>query len=455
MATLTSVSPPAQIPALTTPQILSRTLWAIWFLDILLLIALLTGGRIHRAGMQTVGKDTAPSIIAAQHIKSALADMDANAANELLSEPGQAADAQQTYEARRQEASKALIAAAQNITYGDAERDPILRIQLGLGTYEARIQRARDLRQERNEGFIAAYGAAADLIDREILPAADALDGANLDVLKDTYDSQRGRAVASRGLIVAIAVVMLAVLAAVQLFITGRTHRLINIPLLLATCTTVGLTYYALHTLMQVQNHLKVAREDAFISIHALWRARAVAYAANADESRYLLDRQNAAKHEQEFFAKRDKLAKLPSGSTIQSVIEARRSHVSGFTGYLADELDNITFPGEREAAIETLDSFERYLRVDGQIRALDRSGRYKEAVALCTGTKPGESNWAFDQFDKALGRTLKINQDAFDLAVDNGFKILAHFDVEMSVCAVLIGVLTLLGLMQRIREYR
>ena len=456
MATLTAVPVSTPRPMLTTPQILSRTLWVVWVLDIVLLIALLIGGRIHRAGMQTVGRDTAPSIIAAQHIKSALADMDANAANELLSEGGQQANnALQTYETRRQEASKALIAAAQNITYGDAERDPILRIQLGLGTYEARIQRARDLRQERNNAWIAAYSAAADLIDREILPAADALDRANLDVLNRTYDSQHRQSIVSRGFIVAAAAVILAVLAFVQLFLTGRTHRLINLPLLLATCLTVGVTYYGLHGLARVQNSLKVAREDAFTSIHALWRARAVAYAANADESRYLLDRQNTAKHEQEFLTKRDALAQLPEGTTFQSLAQAAGSHVSSFTGYLADELNNITFPGEQEAAVETLAAFGEYLKIDGQIRALERGGHHQEAIALCTGTKLGESNWAFEQFDNALDKTLAINQAAFDRAVTNGFAALAHFDINTSVCVVLIGVLTLLGLMQRIREYR
>ncbi len=456
MATLMPVPATARVPAaLTTPQILSRSLWVIWILDVLLLIALLNGGQIHRAGMQKIGRDTALSIIAAQHIKSALADMDANAANELLSEGTQADNAVQAYEKRRKEASEELIAAAQNITYGNAERDPILRIQLGLGTYEARIQKARDLRQEGNEGWIAAYGIAADLIDRELLPATDALDQANLDELNRAYESQHGRSVASRGLIVVAALIVLAVLALVQLFLTGRTHRLINLPLLLATCLIVGLTYYGVRVLAQAQHSLKVAREDAFTSIHALWRARALAYAANADESRYLLDRQNAPKHEQDFFTKRDALAKLPEGATFESVAQMRRSRVSGFTGYLADELNNITFPGEREGALATLHSFSIYLIVDGQIRALERGGHHKEAVALCTGSKPGESNWAFEQFDNALDRTLTVNQTAFDRAIADGFTKLTHFELKMSIGVVITGILTLLGLMQRIREYR
>lgn len=455
MATLIAAPVSAPIPALTTPQILNRVLWLVWVLDIALLVALLTGGRIHRDGIQIIGKVTAPSIMAAQHIKSALADMDAHAANDLLlSESGPMNDAVKAYEDRRQEAAKALIGAAENIT-NDAERVPILRIQLGLGTYEARIQRARDLRQGRNEGWIAAYGAAADLIGREILPATDALDQENLDVLNHTYESQHGRSVASRGFIMAAAFAMLALLVGVQLFITGRTRRLINIPLLLATCIAIGVTGYGLHVLARAQNNLKIAREDAFISIHALWRARAIAYAANADESRYLLDRQNAAQHEQEFWAKRDALVKLPPGETFQSVTQRTGSRVNGFTGYLVDELDNITFPGEREAAIETLGTLGEYLRVDEKVRALERSGHHQEAIALCIGTKPGESNWAFEQFDNTLGKTLAINQAAFDRAVADGMAALTHFDVEMSVYAVIIGILTLLGLMQRIREYR
>jgi hypothetical protein len=456
MATLMPIPVAARTASVTTtPQILNRSLWAVWILDVILLVALLSGGRVHRAGLQTIGRDAAPSIITAQHIKSALADMDADAANELLGEGTQANDAVQAYENRRLEASKALIAAAQNVTYGDAEREPILRIQLGLGNYEARIQRTRDLRQEGNEGWIAAYGAAADLMDREILPAADALDQANLDALNRTYESQHGRSVASRGFIMATAFVLLIVLASVQLFITGRTHRLINIPLLLATCITVGMTYYGLRVLARAQNDLKVAREDAFTSIHALWRTRAVAYAANADESRYLLDRGNAAKHEQEFMTKRNALATLPDGATFQSIMGAENTRTSHFTGYLADELNNITFPGEREAALETLGDFAEYLRVDGQIRMLERGGHHKEAIALCTGTKPGQSNWNFEKFDSALDRTLFINQTAFDRAVANGFAALTHFDLQMSICAVVVGVLTLLGVLQRIREYR
>ena len=81
--------------------------------------------------------------------------------------------------------------------------------------------------------------------------------------------------------------------------------------------------------------------------------------------------------------------------------------------GYLADELNNITFAGELAAAEETLLKFLDYLKIDQQIRDLKDE---RQAVDLCLGTQPGQSDWAFDQFDQALGKTIKINRDALRL---------------------------------------
>ena len=57
----------------------------------------------HRAVLQTIGKNSVPGLIAAQHIKVAMADMDAEAANELLAKPGEAKAAAKAYETNREE----------------------------------------------------------------------------------------------------------------------------------------------------------------------------------------------------------------------------------------------------------------------------------------------------------------------------------------------------------------
>jgi hypothetical protein len=454
----TTMTIPAAAPAQrwNTLQILKATLAALVVLDALLLIAAVAGARVHRDAIKAVGKDSVPSIIAAQHIKSALADMDANAANELLGAPGAMPDAVKAYESRRVEAARALIAAAENITYGESERAPIQSLQVGMGTYERLVQRARDLHERGDAKFVDAYRDAAKLMDETLLPAADALDKANNEMLKRAYQGQSGKSSAARTLLGLTGLLLLGALAAVQIFLTRRTRRMFNPLLVAATLLVAGALQYAESSMATEQSQLKVAKEDAFTSIHALWRARSVSYWANSDESRYLLDQAHAAEHERNFLTKSAALAKVPPGMKLEDigVAEARGIHAQGFAGYLADELNNITFAGEREAAVDTLLRFEEYLGLDRQIRQLERGGKHREAVELCIGTQKGESNWAFDRFDKALGATLEINQGAFDAAVGKGFSVLDGLEIKVSVLAAVIAILMFLGLAGRIREY-
>jgi hypothetical protein len=456
MAT-TLTSPPAP-PAerWNTLEILKAGRIALVVLDALLLIAAIAGARVHRYAMQTVGKDSAPSIIAAQHIKSALADMDADAANELLGAPGTMSDAVKAYESRRVEAAKALIAAAENITYGESERTPIQSLQVGMGTYERLIQRARDLHERGDAKFTAAYRDGAKLMDETLLPAADALDKANNEVLERTYEGQSGNSTAARLFLGLVGLVLLGALVTAQIFLTQRTRRTLNPLLAAATLLVAGTVQYTMSAMATERHQLKVAKEDAFTSVHALWRARAVSYWANSDESRYLLDAEHAAEYERNFFTKFALLAKLPSNVSIAEVASAERNatQVDGFSGYLADELNNITFPGEREAAVDTLLRYEDYLGVDKQIRGFEHGGKHQQAVDLCMGTQVGQSDWAFERFDRALGATLDINQSAFDEAVGKGLSVLDWLEIKASVLAAAIAALMFLGLAARIREY-
>ena len=155
----------------TTPQWLETGQYATFGAAALLMITVVLGARSHRQAMQAVGKDSAPSIIAAQHIRAALADMDANAANELLDDRTSGA-ARKAYEARRKEAVESIVTAAQNITYGDAELIPVRKLAYGLGTYTAMMQRARDLHEAGDRRFIAEWRAAAQYMDNTVLPAA-------------------------------------------------------------------------------------------------------------------------------------------------------------------------------------------------------------------------------------------------------------------------------------------
>src|SRR5579875_2272626 len=409
MGTAVVRAAPAKGNGWTTLQLLRASRAAMLTLDVLLVLAVVSATEAHRAAVKTVGKDAAPSIIAAQHIKSAMADMDADAANELLSPPGTRSSSADAYELRREEASRALITAAENITYGEAERVPIQSLQIGLGTYERLVQKSRDLDETAPPKAVAAYRDAAALMDTTLLPAADALDGANTDVLEQTYRSESLRSTETRLTIVCTGAALLFVLVWVQMMLSQRMHRTFNPPLLVATLLAGVTAFHAVQALAASHHQLKVAKEDAFSSIHALWRARATAYQANSEESRYLLDTAHAADHQDAFGREASALATLPPGLSPVEVVSALREgrRVDGFSGYLADELNNITFPGERDAAIDVLSAWQGYVGIDGQIRRLQRTNQARQALELCTGTAPGQSDWAFAQFDSALDRAL------------------------------------------------
>src|SRR5262249_48102099 len=147
------------------PTRLKAFLYAIWGLAALLLLVgegTLSGAR---AAMKVVAKDSAPSIIAAQEISYSLADLDANAGNYLLGTKAHQQEALRTIEQRRVTVTAKLVTAAQNITFGDAERVPINTMFDALGRYLELISEAR-YRKDLGDtaGALLTYGAATDLM---------------------------------------------------------------------------------------------------------------------------------------------------------------------------------------------------------------------------------------------------------------------------------------------------
>ena len=90
------------------------------------------------------------------------------------------------------------------------------------------------------------------------------------------------------------------------------------------------------------------------------------------------------------------------------------------FGGYLGAEFRNITFPGERAAAVRTLLAYQVYERDDRVLRTLahDQSagrGRVRHRPAA------SQSDGAFNRYDAALASVIGINSRAFTAAVAGG----------------------------------
>lgn len=444
-----------------TPNILKTSLYLTWFMSLITLTTTITGIQTQRQAIKTVGKDATPSVVTAQRLKDAMAGMDANIANELLLPSGQNQAAIKGYQERYEATAERLVLAAKNISFGDKEEKPILTIQKGLGEYITKIQQARDAHARRDiNSTLIAYRAAIAIMDEQLLPTADELDKVNSEALDNTYNSQKSSVSTSLLRTVFSGLLLVCILVATQIFLSNRTKRNINPLLLLATIVTLGFLNHTIGVFFSASQNLRIAKEDAFNSMHALRQARAHIYIANAAESRYLLDKALGKKYEQMFYDNIDKVVKLPNNKTFDQVIsELKESLYNGkktvsFTGLLADQLNNITFKGERESTVNNVIALGQYVTINQQIRQLVNSGKYPQAIALCIGNKPNESNWAFTQFLQANNQTFEINEKQFNQAIEKAGKDTEGIEITASIVLISVSLMALFGLVPRLKEY-
>jgi hypothetical protein len=455
---MTSISRPTQkFPRkFNTLQLLRSGWYATWGISLLLLIVSIYGVNSQREALKTVGKDAAPSILTAQQLQDSFADMDASLANELLLKPGENRQALIDFDKNRKKIADRLVAAAKNITYLE-EETIIQSLQLNGSAYLLKLQEARDAHQRGDAvSTLNIYQSAARLMDRDIIPQAEKLSQVNFNYLETAYAGQRFTNGGISLLIAIVGLVQIGILVVIQIFLYRRMRRILNLPLLSATAIAIIFLGHTIGSFVGATSNLKIAKEDAFNSLYALRQMRSLSYKANADESRYLLDRSNAIGHEQSFNDKVNKIVVIPSGQSIESIVTNTKAGkpTPKLTGLLANVLNNITFAGEQELAIDTFKSFNEYLAIDKQIRQLYRSGKVAEAIALCVGTKQGESNWAFDRYRNFQTHLIDLNKKEFEQNIGIGNSRLAYFEIIAAIALISIAILTLMGLRPRLMEY-
>ncbi|MEU6170209.1 hypothetical protein [Streptomyces tanashiensis] len=415
----------------------------------------------------------APRTVSAAGLNLALNDMDAQAVNSLLAN-GDAGRGRMTvpydkairlYDEAREAVSRDLrtlgVAAE-----GDAEAErTVERVTADFARYQEFIGRAleSDTRTGGKPDAVENYRTANDLLTRRLLPEARTLvEGTNRQ-FEDAYAAERSALGTQAVLVLVLGVALFAVLALLQWCLARRFHRILNPALLAATVCGLIAVVLGFQALAGTSEDLRVARRDAFDSVVALSRARAIAYDANADESRYLLDRDHRTAHEAAFLAKSQSLygmkgADLASyeprlGETWKAYGEDHED--KRFTGEFRRELDNITFPGERAAAERTVEAYAVYQRDDRTIRSLVAAGREQEAVAFCISWEPGKSNAHFGAWMQALDEVTTINSGAFDSAAEDGRRELTG-RLPWAVAALIVAaVLAALGLRPRLAEFR
>lgn len=343
----------SQRRSLTTPQRLQLGLYSIWGTGLVVGLTAVSAVQGQRQAIQTVAYDSAPSVYVGKRVLDSLEDMDANAANILLAAPGKNPDAVKAFEKRRGDTRKRLVLLAKNITLPE-EQDLVNRLQIDLDRYGEVITQAQVLHNQGNrEGTLTQYRAALDILETQLLPAAEKIIQLNQSTLEKADRAQQQATVLRLGTIVLSGILFLATLVSLQLYLSQRTRRTLNPALVAATALAA---IYVLQTLLAVfhsTQQLRVAKQDAFDSLYALRTGRALAYSANADESRYLLDPQ---------------LSQTRQASFAQKIQDLQAN--------LNKATANTTFVGEGTALQETKTTLLAYLKIDQQIRSLKTRDR-------------------------------------------------------------------------------
>jgi hypothetical protein len=255
---------------------------------------------------------------------------------------------------------------------------------------------------------------------------------------------------------------MAVALVLLQVYVARRFHRLVNPALAAATLIAGALAISGTVLTADGAEHLRMAKKDSFDSVLALNRARAVSYDANADESRYLVDPERAAQYEQAFLAKTQQLVTLSDASlsTFDRRLDAafrayRRDNAAvEWRGFDGTAFRNITFLGERPLAEKTFEAYRIYQIDDRRIRQLMRAGRLRDAIAFCTSYNPGESNYHFAEYDKALSAWIDLNENSFERSIADGERQLRGWTVIPLAAGLVVLALLLLGLRARLAEY-
>lgn len=413
-----------------------------------------------------------------------LTDMDAQAADALLvgyrptgsvpREVSAAAD-MGTYDSERSAADADL----QTIGLNPALAAKVRALLDALGSYESLIGQAVYIDQNTQNEAPAApppaalglYESATAAMHRDILAAASQIRDEDDREINGSYASARDAAIIYAIAVGLLGLLLTALIVGANQYLNLKFRRIVGPALALAAVIAVSVTASAVSGLVGTAQDFRVAKQNAFDSVSALTSAEAVSYNANADESRWLLDRSPA--FQADFFADADRIAHVGgvaadaaarnpgpyyTGLNLATTdISLDRNSVSGVRlgGYLGSELDNITFAGEAQGADEAVNAFNAYIQIDSSIRRFAEAGDLTTAVNIDIGMSPGDSNYDFAAYIKALRHVVDINQAAFDGAVADGHAGLAVSSWLPYAAGVCLLALVGAALYPRLREYQ
>lgn len=457
---------------ISTPGWLRRAALAIAVAAVLAAAAVLWATTSITDTARTIGRDAEPSVALALRMTATLADMNANAVNDFLTDAGVAAGTSRAYRDGEAALASGLVEAARNVTYGEAEAEPLRRLQFALLNYEEAVTESRYL-GAGDASITSSRVQWASRVNRDFAaPQAAALADANAGVLEARWAAYQSRWLLGGGAGFAALSLLTAMLAGIQIWLLQRTRRVINPPLALATLVCAAAALWFGSQAIAGHGTLRAAKEDAYDSLHVLFQAKVAVNAIRADTSLWLLD--PAARRESEARIAQSQQALLGPvtqdprqaealANTLFAAVQTEKNGEAAraaaqtpkVPGLLGTELANVTYGNaEREPATA---ASVLLLHTGDFLGALFNQAKQdrQAATARWTSERQGGGALLFAAIQTALDRTIAVNQTEFDrgtAAILASTRLLAP--VTLAALALTV-MLSLGGLWLRLREYR
>jgi hypothetical protein len=369
-----------------------------------------------RANALASARADAAQLVRVQSIRTNLVFADANLTNAFLVGGLEPPSARAAYEQGIATASQTLADAARDSA---ADAKVLGNVNQVITRYTGLVESARANNRLGYPLGAAYLRQATNLLRTDALPPLAALGQTEQARVNQAYaDSADATAWLVAGLVIA-----LVVLLAAQVWLSVRTRRTFNPPLVIATAVVLVIGVAAAGVLAWSQGKAKDTRGGAYFATLGLASARIDAFDAKSAESLALIARGQGQAYNASF----DNLS-----ANVSAVLDDA-AHRGG-----ADE--------------QTAQArFRDYLAVHSRVRAADDGGRWDDAVKLATG----QANTAFQTFSDASATALDRRSAQLRHNLSSARSPLPAFAWIGLIAGVAAAIAAGLGISPRLREYR
>ena len=394
-------------------------------------VAMATAAASRKEAADAVAARTEPLLVEADGLYASLSDADATATTTFLIGGLEPVSRRRRYVADLASASARLTSLTEQVGGSAEARGAVATVADRLPVYSGLIEAARANNRQGQPVGAAYLRRASAIMHDAILPAAARL----YEIEARRLDADYGSSTSATGY-VALAVagsLLLALLVVTQLGLARFTHRILNVPLVLATVLLVAVGIWVLVAFVSAQNALSDAQRKGSDSVQVLSAVRFLALRAQRDEGLALVARGGDTQDQKDFDTVMRTLA--PAGP-----------------GGLLGEASRLAARAGSTAGIDRLRStLVAYEGVHRRVVGASSASRFTDANRIFTDDETPIS----DRLDRDLKGQVATAQGRFARSARSATSALGGLALGIAVLAASIAVLAVAGLAKRIGEYR